>query len=157
MEERCQTNESIQDASTAKSNAIKYCSVRIIADEIAKAVRDNYAVIMTFGASDNGTMRSRCPVPSAKETWAHFILIGKANLYNGVKGFEVLNSWGEDVGEKGWQIFKEEWLPHMSGVYAVYNPRNPSICPVEQQKITLIEQTLNLLWQLLSKLGYKTK
>jgi len=154
MREKKQTPESKADALNAK--ALKYATVKLDIDTIAQAIRDNYGCVITLGGQDNGTWLSAFPKPPVKEVWGHYMAFGRAKMINGKKYLGAIQSWGEDVGDKkdiGWQWFGEEWIKHFSNCYTLYNP----IDPVVQDKVTLVEKILNLCYDLLSKLGYKTK
>ena len=155
MEKRDQTSISIQDASNSQGQ--NYASVKVNIDTIAQAVRDNHGCLITLGGEDNGTWRSEFPLPPVKEEWAHFVYVGGACLRNGKKYLKILNSWGKNCGVNGWQYLGVDYIPHISSAWIIFDPINPKVTPQDQQKISLIEQLLNLLWELMGKVGYKTK
>ena len=57
-----------------------------------------------------GTWLSPFPKPPAKRVWGHWLYAGKAKLIDGKKYIGVLNSWGIDTGEKGWQWIGEDYF-----------------------------------------------
>lgn len=81
-------------------------------ENIATAIRDNYGCILGITGSNNGTWRSLFPeAPTAfANTWNHWLYVGKVKMINGKKYFGVLNSWGADVGENGWQWISEDYI-----------------------------------------------
>lgn len=73
-------------------------------DTIAQAIQNNYGVILGVTGSNNGTWSSPTPIPPkiGDRVWRHWIYAGKAQLVNGEKTINCLNSWGL-VGDNGWQ------------------------------------------------------
>jgi hypothetical protein len=114
-------------------------------------------MIITVGGQDNGTWRTEFPNPPVEEIWAHFLYVGKVKLINGKKFIGVHNSWGDACGNHGWQWLGENYLPHISNAYVIYDPVNPILTPIDQQKLSLLQQILNLTYTLLGRLGYLTK
>ncbi len=109
-------NNDISDL--AKTNAYKdrglaYANVldREI-ENIATAIRDNYGCIMGVTGTNNGTWRSSFPIPPTTyaNSWNHWLYFGKLKILNGKKYFGCINSWGDDVGEKGWQWLSEDYI-----------------------------------------------
>jgi hypothetical protein len=154
MRQKLQTLESKADATNSK--ALKYANVKLNIDTIAQAIRDNNGCVITLGGADNGTWHSAFPKVPITEVWGHYMAFGKAKMINGKKYLGGIQSWGSKVGdtkEPAWQWFGEEWIKHFSNCYTLYNPANP----VVQERVTLLEKLLNLCYDLMSKLGYKTK
>lgn len=79
-------------------------------ESIAQSVRDNNGCIIQVNGQNNGTWLSAFPKPPAYREWGHFLYAGKAKLVNGKKFIGCCNSWGEDVGEKGWQWLGEDYF-----------------------------------------------
>ncbi len=81
-------------------------------DVIATAVRDNNGCIFGVTGSNNGTWRSAHPQPpnNFANTWNHWLYCGKVRMRNGKREFGVLESWGDKVGEKGWQWLDEDYI-----------------------------------------------
>lgn len=94
------------------SRALSYARVNTDVDSIAQAVRDNYGVVIGICGSDNGTWRSERPkYPHyGQKIWRHWLFVGKAKLIKGEKCLGVINSWGTDVGDDGWQWISEEYV-----------------------------------------------
>lgn len=79
-------------------------------ESIAQAIRDNSGMIIQVSGQNNGTWLSNYPkAPTVKE-WSHFLYAGKAVTINGKKYIGVLNSWGADAGENGWQYLDENYF-----------------------------------------------
>lgn len=94
------------------SKAFIYSNVDPDMELFAKALRDNNGLIMLITGSDNGSWTSPFPKPpkDSKNLWNHWVYIGKAKIINGKPHFGFLNSWGDDVGEKGWQWINEDYF-----------------------------------------------
>lgn len=102
----------------AKTNAFKdrglaYANVldRDV-ENIATALRDNHGCIFGLTGTNNGTWRSAFPLPPTTFTnsWNHWVYVGKARLRNGKKYFGLINSWGKEVGDEGWQWISEDYV-----------------------------------------------
>lgn len=104
------SDEARQDAKLSKTHS--YANVALDADSIAKAIRDNGGVVIGVCGSNNGTWKSKFPKkPKAGETiWRHWVYAGKAVKIGGKHYIGVLNSWGWDVGENGWQYLSEDYI-----------------------------------------------
>jgi len=88
-------------------------------DSIAKAIRDNYGCILAFYGENNGTWLSKFPRVGAVQ-WGHCV-IGVGYMYlNGKKYILILNSWGNNIGEGGWQWMGEEWFGNNGYVGAAF-------------------------------------
>lgn len=79
-------------------------------DEFAKAISLNCGLLMGVNGDNNGTWFTKEPVPPTNVIWSHAIYAAKAKLINGKKKIIFLNSWGEGVGDFGWQMIGEEWF-----------------------------------------------
>ncbi len=104
------TPEAFKEALTDR--ALSYAAVNITIDSIAQALRDNKAVIIGIVGQNNGTWTSPFPKPpmGSSNLWYHWVLIGKAKMIGGKKYLGFINSWGETVGEKGWQWISEDYM-----------------------------------------------
>lgn len=98
-----------------------YANPFIQIDSLAQAARDQKGVIIGVYGQNNGTWTSAYPQPpKTNDTWGHWLYIGKAKIVNGKKYLGVLNSWGGDVGEWGWQWLGEEYLPYFFQAWTLY-------------------------------------
>lgn len=79
-------------------------------DTIAQALRDNNGVVILLDGQNNGTWASDFPKPPTKTEWRHWVYVGKAKMINRVKYVGILNSWGKDIGENGWQWLSESYF-----------------------------------------------
>lgn len=105
------TAESRTDALSDKS--FNYSQVEPASiDDIARAIRDNNGVILGITGQNNGTWSSAFPVPPTTNQglWNHWIYGGKARLFNGKKQVGAFQSWGDGIGEHGWQWLSEDYF-----------------------------------------------
>jgi len=84
-------------------------------DALAQAIRDSKGLIILIRGSNNGTWLSPHPLPPSpsipeKLIWGHWIYLGKASLIEGKKMLGGPNSWGDSIGDRGWQWFGEDYI-----------------------------------------------
>lgn len=81
-------------------------------DNIATAIRDNYGCVIGVTGTNNGTWRTTFPLAPTEfaNSWNHWLYIGKCKMINGKRHFGILNSWGADVGDGGWQWLSEDYM-----------------------------------------------
>lgn len=94
---------------------LSYANVESNIDAIALAIRENKGCIIGITGKNNGTWTSKFPLPPNKvdrDSWNHWIYCGKAKMINGKKYIGFLNSWGEGVGDKGWQWISEDYIKY---------------------------------------------
>ena len=92
-------------------------------------------LVLGICGSNNGTWRNTQPIiPGYQETiWRHWVYVGGAFLKNGKKTLCILNSWGKNFGDDGWQFINEDYLlgrtksgPNLFGAWTlVYNTNTP--------------------------------
>lgn len=116
------TPQAFSNALTDK--ALSYANVSNNIDEIALAIRENKGCIIGIYGKNNGTWQSKFPLPptSLPQAWAHWLYCGKALMINGKKYIGFINSWGESVGDKGWQYISEDYMKYIWSCWTmVYN------------------------------------
>jgi hypothetical protein len=107
-----------------------YANVTCDIDTVAQVLQANNGVILGVTGSNNGTWLSPNPQPpvSSVDTWNHWVYAGKAKMNNGIKQIKILNSWGVEVGEQGWQWLSENYFP--AGIFQVWTHTfNPNSIP----------------------------
>lgn len=104
------TAEAVLHASEDKAFAYAFLDHDL--DLIAQAIRDNHGCIFGITGVNNGTWRSVLPqAPTTwRGAWNHWLYVGKVKMVSGKKYFGVLNSWGKDVGQEGWQWIDENYM-----------------------------------------------
>jgi hypothetical protein len=118
------TSEIQLDAVTSQTKS--YATVNANIDEIAIAIQNNYGCILGLSGENNGTWLSAFPKPPNSPEWGHWIFAGKAKMINGKKHIGILNSWGDHVGEGGWQWISEDYFttkvyyPNQNAITAVW-------------------------------------
>jgi hypothetical protein len=92
------------------SKALSYVQVKADIDVLAQALQDNNGVCIAFYFENNGTMRTEFVKPPLKQTYAHWVYVGKAKMIKGKKHLGFINSWGNRTGKNGWQWMSEDYF-----------------------------------------------
>ncbi len=98
------------------SKALLYANVAPNIDLFAQAIRDNNGLVLGIYGKNNGTWSGKFPKPpiygvdEPNTLWAHWLYAGKAKIIDGKKHIAVKNSWGDDVGDHGWQWLSEDYF-----------------------------------------------
>ncbi len=149
MRNRLDANDTTKaDALTAKGTA--YASVASNIDEYAQAIQNCHGLVFCVDGQNNGTWLTKFPKPPTEMEWRHALYAGKAKLIKGKKYIGILNSWGEECGERGWQWIGEDYFARRMGGFmldsanVVYDSTND----VLKAKISLLERVLELLQKL---------
>lgn len=105
----------------AKSTlALSYANVNPDIDSIAQAIRDNNGCVIGVTGENNGTWYSEFPKPPTKNQWNHWVYACKAKLIKGKKYIGIINSWGEECGNKGIQWIGEDYFSAYTDYPAVW-------------------------------------
>jgi hypothetical protein len=78
-------------------------------ESVARAIRDNYGVVLAVHGENNGTWLTKFPKVGSFQ-WGHAVLAIGYMYINGKKYIIILNSWGNGIGEGGYQWLGEEWF-----------------------------------------------
>lgn len=92
------------------TKALSYLQVQTNIELFAQAIADNNGLVLVLNGQDNGSWRQKFPAPPTIKEWGHFLYAGKVKMINGKKYIGVINSWGKDTGDDGWQWLGEEWF-----------------------------------------------
>lgn len=79
-------------------------------ESVAQTIVANNGVVLGVIGQDNGTWLSANPQKPTAYGWAHWLYAGKIRMNNGIKQIGVKNSWGDGVGENGWQWLNEDYF-----------------------------------------------
>lgn len=111
MERKQDITQAAKDAAKLDS-ASSFVSVNIDIDSVAQAIESNHGARLGITGSNNGTWLSADPQPpvDGQEFWYHWIYAGKAKIRNGVKKIGLLNSWGTQAGDNGWQWIDASYI-----------------------------------------------
>lgn len=86
-------------------------------DSIGQAVRDHQGIIIGVYGENNGTWLSKFPKPPTdtpnSTMWAHFLFVAGVEMIDGIKYMKVHNSWGDSVGEGGYQYLDASYIPYI--------------------------------------------
>lgn len=113
----------VNDALTSKGTAYATIGNKSF-DGYAQAARDNHGMLITVSGQNNGTWFLEFPKIPYTSEWKHELYVGKAKMINGKKYIGVLNSWGTDVGDSGWQWLGEDYLPYTDSGGVIYDTSN---------------------------------
>lgn len=105
------TSDTIKKALDDK--AISYAFVATDIDSIAQATQANKGILLGIIGANNGTWLSTDPKPPVNgdySCWGHWVRTGKAMMRNGKKAIAIHNSWGDTVGDQGWQWLSEDYF-----------------------------------------------
>lgn len=105
------TKEAFIDALLDKG--LSYANVYSNVDSIAQAIANNKGCIIGITGKNNGTWTTKFPLPPTivdNSCWNHWVYVGKAKMIDGKKYIGFINSWGERVGENGWQWITEDYI-----------------------------------------------
>lgn len=132
----------------AKSTlALSYVNVSPIDIEIvAQAIRDNNGCVIGVTGENNGTWMKEFPKPPTKNSWNHWVYACKAKLIKGKKYIGIINSWGEDCGNKGIQWIGEDYFTASTDYPAVWQVWTIVLKEVNEKRnllLTLLTALLN--------------
>ncbi len=113
------TQPAFADALTNKEKS--YLNVAIDIESVAQNIRDNGGVVIGITGKNNGTWLSAYPQKpdNTSDIWRHWVYAGKAKMINGKKYIGFLNSWGEGVGEHGWQWISEDYFVGTFNIFEI--------------------------------------
>jgi hypothetical protein len=94
----------------ALDKAFSYASVDTTIDQIATAIRDNYGCVIGVTGQNNGTWLSKFPAKPTKGEWNHWVYAVGAVSIGGKKYIKIINSWGSDAGDDGYQCIGEDYF-----------------------------------------------
>lgn len=125
------------------SMSSSYVQTGIDINTVAQAIRDTGGVILGISGSNNGTWGSTMPIPpvAGDAIWRHWIYAGKVKTINGKKYIGCFNSWGNNVGDAGWQWISEDYFASPDAIFSgwthVYSTNTPIVTPF---KHTFVKQ-----------------
>jgi len=133
------------------SKALSYLGVTANIEVVAQAIAENYGCVLVVNGADNGTWRSIYPKPPKVKEWGHFVFATGVVIRNGKKYIKIINSWGDKVGEDGYQYLGEDYFKsgHVREGWTLQWDYKPA-----QYKV-LLKKTIKALQQLLVLLKVK--
>lgn len=138
------TGDAIADNQVSK--ALSYLGVKGNIEHVAQALEANFGCIIVVNGQDNGTWRGKFPKPPKEKEWGHFLFCVGAELIGGKKYIKVINSWGDDVGDKGYQWIGEDYFNsgHVREAWTLAWDYTPA------KKIALLKATIDALQKLIA-------
>ncbi len=80
-------------------------------DHVAQAILQHRGCIIGVGGKDNGTWRTQFPQPPVPaQVWGHWLFCVGAKKMGGKKFIKVINSWGKETGDNGYQWLGEDYF-----------------------------------------------
>jgi hypothetical protein len=121
------TIEAIRTALRSKEYRTANISRDTRMDEIAWAMLLGFGCYFGVEGANNGTWGSAYPKLPVTQEWGHAIYGGRVGMKDGGKFVGLLNSWGNKVGERGWQYLGIEYIQGLImkrgvQVEATFNP-----------------------------------
>ena len=155
--ERAQDITGLARIDAAKDKiSFAYAFPTINLDSVAQACAASKGIVLGLRGSNNRTWTdvsprppSYAPVVASNGIWNHYVYGGKPKIYNGKKGIWILNSWGKDVGQGGWQFIDEDYFASgaiWGAIVLIYNS-TPSARPTHSfmRNIAMGEQSAEVL------------
>lgn len=116
-DEKLVTTKPVETDEIKKSRLVlqnkAYVSVNRDINQAAWALFYNFGLYVGVRGDNNGSWRKEYPVVAKRSTWGHAIMGGKAGYTKGREYIDILNSWSEKTGIKGWQKLRNEWFEHL--------------------------------------------
>lgn len=79
-------------------------------DTIAQTIQECGGCLLGLFLDDSDSWITEFPQVPKLRMYSHLLYAGKACIINGKKYIGVLNSWGTDIGNKGWQWISEDYF-----------------------------------------------
>lgn len=95
------------------AKAAAYGIVDLTMNSLAQALDNGGVVRILIAGKNNGTWHSKYPiaVPYAQTTWNHFLTLVKYGRESGGTNYlEAVNSWGDDIGDGGYQRLTQDFI-----------------------------------------------
>jgi len=149
----------------AKQNqALRYANTGRYIDSIAQAIKSNNGCVIGITGTNNGTWHSMFPkAPEVgDELWRHWAFCVGAEMIGGKKYIKIINSWGDKIGDKGYQWISEDYFntytPYFSD-WSIWSGWTLYLKDLEIQKtqLSLIDAMKQLVSALTKKLALKNK
>lgn len=135
-------------ADASQDESTTYFNVNLDIESIAQAIQTNHGVIIGVAGQNNGTWLTSYPVPPTVIEWRHWLYAGKVRQVGTIKYIGVKNSWGDQVGDHGWQ-----WLPE--SYFQNQNVFEAWAMTYNQQLPFLLQKMVELLRALIKLMGAK--
>lgn len=133
------------------SQAVDYYYVKTSIDLVAQAMANNKGAFLGIVGDNNGTWRMEFPLPPKKHEWQHGVYAGKARIINGKKFIGILNSWGKECGNLGWQWIGEDYFNTYLKWEAIFNCMTLVNKEVDERRNLLITLLLALIEKIKKK------
>lgn len=92
------------------SISISYAQTGTDINTVAQALRDNNGVILGINGENNNTWTTAFPRPPKNIQWRHWVYASGARMVKGKKAIEIINSWGDKIGNDGHQFLSQDYF-----------------------------------------------
>lgn len=123
--EESEAIQAIRVALQAKEYQVVNSSRGDLLEQMAWTTLLGFGCYFGVVGQNNGTWHTTYPQLPTGSQWQHALYAGKAVLRDGKKMISHINSWGNGVGEQGWQYLGDNYIGQGIGptnVDAVFNP-----------------------------------
>lgn len=104
------TAEALIDGLKRKGKSYGYVTDVTNIDTVMQAIKANRGAQMLIRGQNGKGWYGLKPGITETPEWGHFMYLDGGEIINGKKYIWAKQSWGDEAGEDGWQLFSEDWF-----------------------------------------------